>query len=744
MMMNNRQKRLIACLLCALLLVSSLSMTVGAVVEAIAVQDVTLTRFDWGVLDPAYGKDALARNEQGERVSEGFSMSYGELADALGCADGSARVYVTDASGRGQGNADAAVNGDGGITFRKSGTAGESVFYYVLKSDNRMYGPAAVRVYTYGVADSVFVLDYGLPVSLPMSQIMQGDLLTLTPKTTLSITMVDEVASSSDLKEGQYGTFTADGTNVIYTARDFMNGADSMEIKVCIAQSGKAFRENVTGVTMTKTLKVVPANVVYYEDDFEGLNYINTFAEDDIGNVWAVYEGENKGFEQSADRDMNYGFDPNYEFTKSFPSVGESYLAFVGLDGTGIEELDDLFAEEVARKINLACYGVEDEPYELYGDASNDVIHAMSVRVPTGTPILTFDFRGTGFELLSRTTYWAYGVLTVKVEQQQDDGSWRVVRALPVITECTNNDLYQVPVIAMRDLPCGDYRVTVITSNVQEEDRMIYVDGIRVYEPMGDEGKAYYKADEAGAEFYEIKEEIKNANVVFGEINIVPEQGDAFRWAFGTTTIENANEYEGTLTNTLYPVFDEAGNQLVYDKNEYMNCGPNNEIYLSTLDGCDLSFIALYLVKDETVADEDRSIQVGAHYKFTWDSEGYSDGIATMVYGGRSTHVASGEYSVDVCSGTEQYYSLDTDVLIEVDGKALLLIGIENWDGDVLALTNLKLHGYTLATNTDDELEVIQDLYDVNASILMRETVKLYSHYSHARVYGQLHRNEKK
>jgi hypothetical protein len=296
----------------------------------------------------------------------------------------------------------------------------------------------------------------------------------------------------------------------------------------------------------------------------------------------------------------------------------------------------------------------------------------------------------------------------------------------------------------MRDLPCDDYRVTVITSNVQEEDRMIYVDGIRVYEPMGDEGDAYYKADEAGAEFYEIKEEIGNANIVFGEINVLPSQGDALKWAFGTTTIENPNEYEGTLTNTRYPVFDEAGNQLAYDKNEYIQYGPNNEIYLSTIDGCDLSFIAFYLVKDETVADEDRSIQVGAHYKFTWDAEGNSDGMATMVYGSRSTHIATSEYAVDVCSGTEQYYSLDTDVLIEVEGKSLLLIGIENRDGDVLALTNLKLHGYTLAPKTDAELEAIQDLYDVNASFLMRETVRLYRHYSHARVYGQIYRNEQK
>ncbi len=737
MILNNRQRRWIACVLCAVLLVSSLSMTVGAVAELAAAKETVLTRFDWGVLDPSYGKDVFAMNGQGERISEGFTMSYVELAEALACGDADAQVYVTDAAGRGQGNPDATVNSDGGITFRKSGTAGESVFYYVLKSGNRVYGPAAVRVYTYGVADSVFVLDYGLPVSMPMSQIMQGDLLSLAPKTTHSVDVADEFA-------GLYGTFTADGASVTYTASDFMDGVDSLEIKVCVALSGQVFQENVTGVTMTKTLKVVPANVVYYEDDFDGLHYINTFAEDDIGNVWAVYEGENKGYEQSADQDMNYGFDPNYEFTKSFPSVGESYLSFVGLAGTGIEDLDDFFAEEVARKINLACYGVEDEPYELYGDASNDVIHALSVRIPTGTPILTFDFCGTGFELLSRTTYWAYGVLTVKVEKQQEDGSWKVVRALPVITECTNNDLYQVPVIAMRDLPRDDYRVTVITSNVLEEDRMIYVDGIRVYEPMGDEGEAYYKADEACAEFYEIKEEIKNANVVFGEINIVPDEGDAFRWAFGTTTIENANEYEGTLTNTLYPVFDEAGNQLAYDKNEYMNCGPNNEIYLSTLDGCDLSFIAFYLVKDETVADEDRSIQVGAHYKFSWDSEGDSDGMANMVYGGRSTHIASGQYTVDVCSGTEQYYSLDTDVLIEVEGKSLLVIGIENWDSDVLALTNLKLHGYTLAPNTDDELEVIQDLYDVNASILMRETVQLYRHYSHARVYGQIYRNEQK
>ena len=272
MISKNRQKRLIACLLCAVLLISSLSMTVGAVTEQLAVKDSALTRFDWGVLDPAFGKNALAQNMQGERVSEGFTMSYKELADALSCSDASAQVYVTDASGRGQGNPDATVNRNGGITFRKSGTAGESVFYYVLKSAARVYGPMAVKVYTYGVSDSIFVLDYNLPVSMPMSQIMQGDLLALTPKTTYSVSV-----ARGDT-EGEYGTFTSGGASITYTMKDFMKDADTMKIKVTVHQSGKAFEENVTGVTMTKTLKVVPASVVYYEDDFEGLHYIDVIS----------------------------------------------------------------------------------------------------------------------------------------------------------------------------------------------------------------------------------------------------------------------------------------------------------------------------------------------------------------------------------------------------------------------------------------------------------------------------------
>jgi hypothetical protein len=116
-----------------------------------------LIRFDWGVLDPAYGENAFAADGEGNRASKGFTLSYAELAEAVSCPAGDAAVAVVDESGAQTEHPDATVNRDGSITFRKVGTAGESTFRFALTVGGKVYGPASVTVYTYGVADSTYL-----------------------------------------------------------------------------------------------------------------------------------------------------------------------------------------------------------------------------------------------------------------------------------------------------------------------------------------------------------------------------------------------------------------------------------------------------------------------------------------------------------------------------------------------------------------------------------------------------------
>lgn len=712
MITDNRQRRWLACLMCAVLLLASFSMTVGAIVGATAETDMTLVRFDWGILDPAYGGNAFAENELGHRVSEGFTISYTELAEAVSCPAPDALVTLTDESGVAVEHPDARVSPEGGITFQKKGTAGESTFFFTLESEGTVYGPATVTVYTYGVADSVFVLDYSLPVTLPLEQILQSDVLSLSPDTVTDVDFDENFM-------GQYGHFTAADEAIVYTPVAFMDGVDTLELTVRLSLPGQEFSENVTGVTMKKSLKVAPANVVYYEDDFAGIRYVNT-GDGVKGNIWAVYEGGLKGFEQSADQDMNYGSDPNYAANKT-DIFGE--LPLTRLDGEGLVydgELlsavgDEIFRTMYRESFEDGVYTDGNITHTLYGDASNDTIHAMAIKHPGAAELMSFEFTGTGFEIVGRTNAYCYAVLTIKIENL-DTGA---VTGIPVITDFAGGELTQVPYVAGKDLDYGHYRVTVISSNVKGEDRMVFIDGVRIYHPLtAEEAARLYKADETEATFYEIKDGIAAGSIVFGSAKSDRNgKNTKVEWNCGNVMIEDHASEDGFYEYTLVSC-DGV--------DDYLSCGPNNEIYITNADGADISFIAFYVVLDESFTGTTRSIQVGAHLKSTMEAS--NDG-SVILYGNTAENFGLAEY-IFVEGGTEQYFTVDIPwAPINNNGveQTLVVIATGDPENDIMALTNLKLNGYKISGSPKAEMEAVQDAYDVNACVLMSRMVAIAS-----------------
>ena len=200
------------------------------------------------------------------------------------------------------------------------------------------------------------------------------------------------------------------------------------------------------------------------------------------GEAWITYEtSDSEGNFQSADQDMNYGSDPNYSEDK-------------GGDYTASPEGE---SENV-----------------LVGDSSNGTITVRDV-VEEDKPaeILNFTFKGTGFEILSRTTDADYAVLNVVVSKGNE-----VVKRLPVICECENGDLYQVPVIAITDLAYGTYTVKLqVAYNASETNPTprVYIDGIRIYSPLAEDKESeYYTPDEATAEILKIKKLIVGENTI--------------------------------------------------------------------------------------------------------------------------------------------------------------------------------------------------------------------------------------
>ena len=674
-----------------------------------------MTRYDW--------------YKDGEDTSKGFTLTEDELKEYVGCGSDQAKILVTDRVGLTDGaNPCAVVDNEGNITYRNGGSVGVDVFYFVVQDGQNSYGPVAVDVYTYGLRDVCFVLDFCLPVTIGERELVNGATLSLNgaPATSYTVTVEDLEPADPDVnKNGAYGVFSESEDGLVYVMESFMNDVDTIEVTVRVAQPGVSFVEGVTGVTMTQTVTIAPANVMYYEDDFTGegaITYYNT-GSDLSGNIWAVYEAEAVGDKQSSDQDMNYGSDPNYAENKNDLYVSELYPAYLeGID-------DEALLGSVSANIFEKLWGfapTEEDILCLEGDASNGTIHAMAINNADAAVLMSFDFTGTGFEIVGRTTMYAYAVVTVVITDL-DTGA---MMAIPVITECVSGDLYQVPFVARKGMAYGNYNVKLISSNVNGLDRMVYVDGVRVYQPLDEDLAAtIYKENESVAEFFEIKEQILAGNVVYGSVAEIEEtDGSLIKWGFGNTMIENFRPEDAFGNYTLV-------NTESYD--DYMQYGPNNEIYLANANAARFSYIAFYVVLDENY-DGERSIQIGAHLKSTPDA--YREVVneetgeleiarqtVSMRYGNKVEDFIGLDNEIIITSGTEQYYTVDiawNPVNNNGIEQTLVIIGIDNADSfEALSLTNIKLNGYKIADHTADEMTAVQDTYDINASILMSRIV---------------------
>lgn len=575
-------------------------------------------------------------------------------------------IKLCSPSGRTDGagiNDHAKVTADG-ITYVGTKTGADTYYYKVGD-----YGPVAVTVYTYDVADNIYVLDYSLPVELNDSEhgLLVNDTLTLAEnKNPTTATTRGIVEGSATSNYGKFKYTSGSTTSLKYTLTNFMNGVDQVKIRVEVRENSATELTNKTGVIMEETVSVVPANVVYYEDDFTGITYIGK-----DGNKW-THEGTNNGT-QSADQNSPYGSDPNYSEDKLMADAEES-------------------------------------------DASNGTLSSLTVE--NTADVMSFKFRGTGFEILSRTTLDKYAVVSVKVERKNSDGTYTVVKQFPVITESKGGDLYQVPIISVTGLNRAEYKVTLrAAGSTETKTRVLYIDGIRIYHPLdGVDEVKYYNPDEAHAEFYEVKSLIGDGKAVYAEIG---ENGDEKTLATGTTVVE-----------------DRSGEQKLTaaeDLDEYLKFGPNNELYL---DGsASNTFLALYLYPDSEVAENARTIQIGAHRKANLWPEGYdpeNQSRVDMVYGSTADDIITGKHYYTIYSGTEQYYEIDPNTLTydKANGRYLLLVGTNDGDNTyhALVLTNLKISGYTIGSINIEVTEAAEANAIENSPALV-EFKALQDHY---------------
>ena len=490
-------------------------------------------------------------------------------------------------------------------------------------------------------------------------------------------------------------------TRVLFTPTQIMSGASTTKAIVRVHRSsekpsiGLGNVDVHNEVEMYESLTTIPASVVYYEDNFGGIDYSKE-TESKVENI-----GGGDGDYQDADQTGQYGHDSSYEGEGTETSGGSV---------TKITVLND---EQVA----------------------------------------SFKFRGTGFEIISRCSAQRSATIIARVY----DASGNQIRNIPVITEYDNNGddqgsetIYQAPVISVNDLPAGDYTVRIFVNaranlegwkvtydsydaatgdvkytmtdangktytkyynittgksrfvdangkacnNPMLEESFLYIDGVRIFNPIegvkDNNGNALddaYLDNEQGADILQIHDQIEAGKMTATEVNA-----------------------EEVKLGTGFSCFSENRNNNFIHGNKvdsieaYSTIGPNNELYL---DGLSLTqALGFYVKPDDSVPMTERTLQIGVRALDANALLGYT----TVVYESTPIDLLQSNDNggspawtklASVTSGTEQYYVIDPTLCTYDAEKGAYLVMLRPQNG-MVSLTGLKVKGYTLLPIFDE------------------------------------------
>jgi len=541
--------------------------------------------------------------------------------------------------------------------------AGSKVFYVKVtyNGSNTIIIPVLVNVTD--VEDKVIVLDYGLDVNLLENQeIFNGDTLSVPGRdTTYEFEGISNQDGSytpnyitfypaTEKITGSYGNFQYANNELTYSPTKFMEGLDSAYVAVRVHE--KDFNNNIgdigiidinNEVEMYKSITVLPANVVYYEDYFPAIKY------KDINNTFESLDS------QSADQDTPYGSDPYYQTAEN--------------------------AESSAGALT-------------------------TITIKDNTTVASFTFTGTGFELIGRTNATDSATLVVEVKKDSSGGT---VKKIPVITEFDNGgnggaeEIYQVPVIRVKDLPIDTYTVEIsgVPAGIYDENgnrngtktTYLYIDGLRIFQPMG-ATNANYNASENGAKFIEIRDKIADGEVAVVKYNET--DGITVNAATSTWT-ENLiiEEYETETGDNGKPLYKYNEVDSVDD---YLLKGPNNEVYMNGVN--DKAALVFHVKEDESA---NHSFQIalrkidyvsfftGTSAESLTDAQKADFDSPVVMYGLGDTWKTLVD---EVTSSTEQYYTINyTDCPQNDDGSYQVVIMVDN---GMISYSSLKLTGLSL------------------------------------------------
>lgn len=519
-----------------------------------------------------------------------------------------------------------------------------------------------ITVLTYKATDKVYVFDYGLESNIAATNknedgLFQGGTFyndqaqNTDDDTTAKLNQITPADGNNQTEiKGNQNAINRDGSavgEVTFKPIAFMDKAENYTYTANITKKGAKLdpKDLETGTTVHGTIKTMPASVVYYEDNFE--NGVKVIAE----NGTTIVNSTLINLSQSNSQTELYGHDNAYADTANNDSAGSSTAMTVGAKAT-------------------------------------------------------FTFKGTGFDLISRTSGTS-GSIVYKVKNMDTS---TVVTYGAVDTYYNNGDLYQLPVISIKDLTYGKYEVTLLVpkSNM-EKASTFYLDGVRIYNPLNDndekdkkEMDASYIKNEVSAETTSIRK------MILGDCGITENGIKDDSGSYITSA-----EVKGSTSSILYCAEDASnmsflgevnqedmnkGASVTYSSSlaEYLRRGPSNEVYLTGATG-----IGFVVKADET---KDSTLQVEAKkvdMSTESDETASKETILSMVTKTTDDSYAKKEISA-INTKTAMYYNIPVkDAILLDDGSYLVVLTGTVTNKQCISLTNLKHKGYEITSPAD-------------------------------------------
>lgn len=375
---------------------------------------------------------------------------------------------------------------------------------------------ASHELYSYNANDTgrTYVVDFGLPLEI-------HSIFDATAQNNIG-----DVSYNPGKNNLKYGTVVVKpdryNTTLTYTrtADKTIDGAETIVLDVQYTMGSNK-------VTLEKTLTIIPASNVYYEDS------LATFTDGSgaaSGADWSI---------------VGTATDEQKSATQALEQLGSSGI--YGKDAA--YNSSSMLSMGTAHKVTVTA-----DMLAKWDDTTS------------AWPTAQFTFKGTGFDIISLTNNKS-GAIFVDVYKageekptysyivdnyygynyNKDTGKWEVVNS------GTENALYQIPVMKVTGLDYGEYNAVVtvfydgLFNHTGDTQYSFWLDAIRIYDPMGVDRTEYKDDHEGYPQYIKLRD----------------------------TLVDGTAKPDGTDKT----VFIDGGSTADI-MTTYANYGPNNEVYL--------------------------------------------------------------------------------------------------------------------------------------------------------------------